>query len=580
MPGSQRGVPGSQRGVPGSQRAGPGSQRAGPGSQRAGPGSQRGGSGSQGAETASQGAETTSRGPWILGARGAPLEAPENTAVGFATALGLGLDGIAADLRACRSGEVVVHADADLERTTDGHGRIAEKDWTELADLDAGANFHARFRGEKLLLAEELLALSALHGAASNLVVHVHGDVASHGYRDAVSQREALAHRAASAPRAALLRTSEAFRRASEGVVARFAGLARELAPHASIRVASGERETVLAARDAGLSALVVAEALDERLFEQVAIDRPAAVSAPVAAWESALGRASWPVERWAFDVDAPDELLAACRAGLHAITTREPRRALAARKLAQLAPAFDGAWPIELPSLDVAPEPGTRLAGDWSGSWNVRARVVNPFAFSVRVAAEVLVRRGAFDVTGLPRTFELEAGASELVDFALSGGARRPGSDPLFAVRCAWRAGPGRAAGHVDLDAPLVRTRHAVADSIPRRLFLLRDGPRDPAATLVLRRRAHHVTVALESLGILADPRVVVRCLGRTYTGARGVRVPLPADFDQRAEGIPFACGLVAWQDGERVTRVWSGGLTDGPDAGAPGVLWARSRA
>lgn len=513
------------------------------------------------------------RGPWILGARGVPLEAPENTAAGFATALGLGLDGIAADLRACRSGEVVVHADAELERTTDGHGRIAERDWTELADLDAGANFHARFRGEKLLLAEELLALTALHGAASSLVVEVHGDAASHGYRDAQLQREVHVHREGLGQR-------DALRRDGEGVVARFANLAREIAPHASIRVASGERDVVLAARDAGLSPLVVAEALDERLLEQVSVDRPAAVAAPVAAWTSAIGRASWPVERWAFDVDAPDELLAACRAGLHAITTREPRRALAARRLAALAPLFDGAWPIEIPVLEVAPEPGTRLAGDWSGTWSVRARVVNPFAFPVRVAAEVLVRRGAFDVTGLPRTFELEPAASQVVEFALSGGARRPGSDPLFAVRCAWRAGPGRAAGHLDLDAPIVRTRSAVADSIPRRLVLLRDGPRDPAATLVLRRRAHHVTVALESPGILADPRVVVRSLGHTYTGARGVRVPLPADFDQREEGIPFACGITAWHDGERVTRVWSGGLTDAPDAGAPGVLRARSSA
>ncbi len=472
--------------------------------------------------------------PWILGARGAPLDAPENTAAGFATAIALGLDGVAADLRACRSGEVVVHADVDLERTTDGQGLVALKDWTELADLDAGANFHAQFRGEKLLLVEELLALTALHGSASNLLVRAHGD----------------------------------------DVVARFASLAREIAPTASIRFSSTERDTVLAARDAGLAALVVADALDDRLLEQVSIDRPAAVAAPVSAWRSEVGRRAWPVERWSLDVDAPDELLAACRGGLHAITTREPRRALAARRIAQLAPDFAGAWPIELPELHVEPEPATRLAGDWSGAWSVRARVVNPFAFPVRAAVALAVRRGVFDVTGLPRAFELEPGASADVEFELTGGARRPGGDPLLVVRQSWRAGPGRAAGHVDLDAPLVRTRSAIADAIPRRLFLLRDGPQDAAATLVLRRRAHHVTVALESPGNLADPRVVVRCLGQTYRGQRGVRVPLPPDFDARAEGIPFACGLVAWEAGERVWRAWCGGLTDVADAGAPGTL------
>ncbi|MCY2960679.1 MAG: glycerophosphodiester phosphodiesterase family protein [Planctomycetota bacterium] len=151
--------------------------------------------------------------PWILGARGAPLEAPENTRAGFATALALGLDGIATDLRSCGSGEIVVTADLELERTTDGHGLVAEKPWTELAGLDAGAAFHARFRGERLLLAEELLALSALHGPASSLVARAHGPE----------------------------------------VVARFADLAREIAPRASVRLAATERETVLAARDAGL---------------------------------------------------------------------------------------------------------------------------------------------------------------------------------------------------------------------------------------------------------------------------------------------------------------------------------------
>ncbi len=482
----------------------------------------------------------TARAPWILGARGAPLEAPENTAAGFATALALGLDGIAADLRACRSGEIVVTADAELERTTDGHGLVAEKDWTGLADLDAGANFHARFRGEKLLLAEELLALTALHGPASNLVVHAHGP----------------------------------------DFLARFAELVRELAPTASVRAASAERETVLAARDAGLSTLVVADLLDERLLERVRDDRPAAVGASVASWRSPIGREDWPVERWAFDVDAPADLLSACRAGLHAFTTREPRRALAARMLASLAPDFERAWPIEVPVLEVALEPGSVLAGDWSGTWTVRAVIANPFSFAVRARAGFVVRRGAFDVVGLPRAFELAAGASERVEFTLTGGARRPGGDPLLVARYAWSRGPGRAAGEIDIDAPLVRTRVAIADAIPRRLFLLRDGPRDTAATLVLRRRGRDVTVELESSGELRDPRVVVRCGGKTWRGARGVRVPLPADFDARAEGIPFTCGLVAWQDGERVWRRWAGGLTEDADDGSEGVLLPASNA
>ncbi|MCY2958624.1 MAG: hypothetical protein NTY35_00500, partial [Planctomycetota bacterium] len=301
---------------------------------------------------------------------------------------------------------------------------------------------------------------------------------------------------------------------------------------------------------------------------------------APIAAWSSRFGREEWPVERWSFDVDAPAELLTACRVGLHAFTTREPRRALAARRLTTLAPHFEGPWPVEVPELEVDHEPGSLLAGDWSGTWTVRARIVNPCAFPVRAAAALGVRRGVFDVSGLPQTTDLGPGEARELAFELTGGARRPGGDPLLLVRYAWRAGPGRVAGHLDLDAPLVRRRTAIADAIPRRLFLLRDGPREAASTLVLRRRARHVTVALESPGHLHDPRVVVRCAGKSFRGARGVRVPLPADFDERPEGIPFTCGLVAWEGGERVWRHWAGGLTDAPDAGSPGFLRPISRA
>ncbi|MBL8861525.1 MAG: hypothetical protein JNK02_05885 [Planctomycetes bacterium] len=482
----------------------------------------------------------SARAPFVLGARGAPLEAPENTRASFAAAYALGLDGVAGDLRACASGELVVHADPGLERTTDGQGPIAERRWTELADLDAGTSFQARFRGERLLLAEELLALADLHGGASSLLLCAHGALD----------------------------------------VGRLAALARELAPRAAVRLAADDREVVRAARDAGLAAAAVAPGLDERLLERVRAEPVAALLTPLEAWRAPLAAEDWPLERWATDVDAPADLLDAQRLGLHAFTTREPRRALAARALHALAPGFEGPWPVEPEPIEVHPEAGSLPAGDWSGSWTTRARIVNPFAFPVRVRVGFVVRRGAFDVSGLPRAFELAPGASELLTYSLTGGARRPGGDPLVVARFAWARGPGRVAGELDVDAPVARVRTAVADAIPRRIVLLRDDPRERAATLVLRRRAGHLVVALESPGVLAEPSLVVRLGARTFRGRRGVRLPLPDDFDARRAGIAFTCGLEAWDRGERVVRPWAGGLGAGADAGALGVLLPGARA
>src|SRR5262249_57114396 len=61
--------------------------------------------------------------PWILGLRGSPLEAPQNTLASLRRALELRLDGVAYHLPACATGEAVLLRDERLERTTDRRGR-------------------------------------------------------------------------------------------------------------------------------------------------------------------------------------------------------------------------------------------------------------------------------------------------------------------------------------------------------------------------------------------------------------------------------------------------------------------------
>ncbi|MEQ1892363.1 MAG: glycerophosphodiester phosphodiesterase, partial [Planctomycetota bacterium] len=52
--------------------------------------------------------------PWILGHRGAPREAPENTLSALRRALELGLDGVEYDVHACLSGEPILIHDETL----------------------------------------------------------------------------------------------------------------------------------------------------------------------------------------------------------------------------------------------------------------------------------------------------------------------------------------------------------------------------------------------------------------------------------------------------------------------------------
>ena len=62
----------------------------------------------------------------VQGHRGASALAPENTLAAFQKAIELGADGMEMDLQLTRDGAVVVIHDDTLDRTTDGHGRVAD----------------------------------------------------------------------------------------------------------------------------------------------------------------------------------------------------------------------------------------------------------------------------------------------------------------------------------------------------------------------------------------------------------------------------------------------------------------------
>ncbi|MGW5676483.1 glycerophosphodiester phosphodiesterase [Streptomyces sp. NPDC003860] len=85
-----------------------------------------------------------------IGHRGVMGVEPENTLRSFIRAERTGMDSIELDLHLSKDGALVVMHDADVDRTTDGSGPVAEKTLAELRGLDAG-------RGERVPVFEEVL---------------------------------------------------------------------------------------------------------------------------------------------------------------------------------------------------------------------------------------------------------------------------------------------------------------------------------------------------------------------------------------------------------------------------------------
>jgi glycerophosphoryl diester phosphodiesterase len=75
----------------------------------------------------------------LVGAhRGAMCHAPENTLAAFEKAIEFGTYRIELDVRRSRDGHIVLMHDAAVDRTTDGHGRVADLTLAELKRLKAG----------------------------------------------------------------------------------------------------------------------------------------------------------------------------------------------------------------------------------------------------------------------------------------------------------------------------------------------------------------------------------------------------------------------------------------------------------
>ena len=102
--------------------------------------------------------------PLVLGHRGAPHAAPENTLRSFELARSEGADGVEFDVRLDGSGEVVVIHDRTLTRVTSRHSRarVDQLSTAELRAFDVG-------HGERVPLLEEVLDWSNTHDLCVNI---------------------------------------------------------------------------------------------------------------------------------------------------------------------------------------------------------------------------------------------------------------------------------------------------------------------------------------------------------------------------------------------------------------------------
>jgi glycerophosphoryl diester phosphodiesterase len=99
----------------------------------------------------------------VLGHRGAPREAPENTMRAFEVALEQGADGVELDVQPAGDGTAVVIHDDRLDRTTDRHGPLAALTWGDIVG--------ARSRGEPVPRLEQAVEWAVRSGAWLNVEV-------------------------------------------------------------------------------------------------------------------------------------------------------------------------------------------------------------------------------------------------------------------------------------------------------------------------------------------------------------------------------------------------------------------------
>lgn len=137
-------------------------------------------------------ARAASRVKEVIGHRGSAADRPENTLAGIRRAIEAKAHVAEVDVRTTRDGVLICMHDPDVDRTTNGKGRIADLSLRELKLLDAGSKFNAQFAGERIPTLREVFELSQgkitvmldLKEDGDRYIERIAADVRQHGEPD------------------------------------------------------------------------------------------------------------------------------------------------------------------------------------------------------------------------------------------------------------------------------------------------------------------------------------------------------------------------------------------------------------
>jgi glycerophosphoryl diester phosphodiesterase len=109
--------------------------------------------------------------PSLIAHRGAKGFAPENTLASFREAARRGARWVEFDVMLTKDFIPVVIHDDTLERTTNGHGCVCDKTFTEMKPLDAGSWFDETFKTERISTLSEVLVCLKELGLGANVEI-------------------------------------------------------------------------------------------------------------------------------------------------------------------------------------------------------------------------------------------------------------------------------------------------------------------------------------------------------------------------------------------------------------------------